>query len=229
VCPGLAHRTVRCTTGQCPVHQGTRRPTLHLREFSEGSAIIHRTVRCTTGQCSVLQGRATLSSPASGIRSAIIHRTVSGAHRTVRCDSGATTTSRAMVDCNTLNVRLRVQRSKARAGGTPDSLQGLSDAPPDSQAGPQVRAPTVRTHRPGDVTGAPDSVRWRTGLSGAPCDSSLHQMASLVVGAINTPTTPTFKSSKFSTSQLLTRALAFNTRHAKEIKSSPNSTQNFSD
>jgi hypothetical protein len=31
--------------------------------------------------------------------------------------------------------------------------------------------------------------------------------------AINTPTTPTFKSSKFSTFQLLTRALAFNSRH----------------
>jgi hypothetical protein len=47
---------------------------------------------------------------------------------------------------------------------------------------------------------------WRTGLSGAPCDSSLHQTASLVVGAINTPNHPTFKSSKFSTFQLLTRA-----------------------
>jgi hypothetical protein len=75
VCPGLVHRTVRCATGQCPVHQGTRCPTLHLREFSTGSAIIHRTVRCTTGQCPVLQGRATLISLASGIRSAIIHRT----------------------------------------------------------------------------------------------------------------------------------------------------------
>ena len=35
-------------------------------------------------------------------------------------------------------------------------------------------------------------------VSGAPVDSSLHQRSSLVVGAINTPTTPTFKSSKFS-------------------------------
>jgi hypothetical protein len=34
-CPGLAHRTVRCATGQCPVHQGTRRPILHLRENAE--------------------------------------------------------------------------------------------------------------------------------------------------------------------------------------------------
>jgi hypothetical protein len=35
VCPGLAHRTVRCATGQCSVHQGTPSQTLHLREFSE--------------------------------------------------------------------------------------------------------------------------------------------------------------------------------------------------
>jgi hypothetical protein len=131
----------------------------------------------------VLQGRATLNSPASGIRSAKIHRTV-------RCDGGATATSRATVDCNALNARLRAQRSRARAGGTPDSLQDLSGAPPNSQAGPQVRTPTVGTQRPGDVAGAPDSVRWRTGLSGAPVDCSLHQTASLVVGVINTPTTP---------------------------------------
>jgi hypothetical protein len=38
-------------------------------------AIIYRTVQCTTGQCPVLQGRATLNSPASDFRSAIIHRT----------------------------------------------------------------------------------------------------------------------------------------------------------
>jgi hypothetical protein len=131
---------------------------------------------------------------------------MSGAHRTVRCASGATTTSRVTVDCNALNARLRAQRSRARAGGTPDSLQVLSGAPPDSQAGPQDKAPTVGTQRPGDVAGALDSVRWRTGLSGAPCDSSLHQTASLVVGVINTPNHPTFKSSKFSTFQLLTRA-----------------------
>jgi hypothetical protein len=38
-------------------------------------AIIYQTVRCYTGQCPVLQGRATLNSPASDFRSAIIHRT----------------------------------------------------------------------------------------------------------------------------------------------------------
>jgi hypothetical protein len=75
------------------------------------------------------------------------------------------------VDCNAFNARQRAQRSRARAGGTLDSLQDLSGAPPDSQAGPHARAPTVGTQRPGDVAGAPDSVRWRTGLSGVPPDS----------------------------------------------------------
>jgi hypothetical protein len=37
-----------------------------------------------------------------------------------------------------------------------------------------------------------------TGLSGAPCDRQPHQTTSLVVGAINTPNHPAFKSSKFS-------------------------------
>jgi hypothetical protein len=74
----------------------------------------------------------------------------------------------------------------------------------------------------GDVAGAPDCpVHHST--------ASLHQTTNLVVGAINTPNHPTFKSSKFSTSQLLTRALAFNSRHTKEIKSSPISTQRPSD
>jgi hypothetical protein len=176
--------SVQCT-------RGLQAELLTFGNSQRRFAIIHRTVRCTTGQCPVPQGRATLNSPASGIRSAIIHRTV-------RCDSVATATSRATVDCNALNACLRAQRSKARVGGTPDSLQGLSGAPPDSQAGPQDRAPTVGTQRPSDMAGAPDSVRWRTGLSGAPVNSSLHQRSSLVFGAINTPTTPTFKSSKFS-------------------------------
>jgi hypothetical protein len=134
------------------MHQGLQAKLFTFGNSQRRFAIIHRTVRCTTGQCPVLQGRATLNSPASGIRSAKIHRTV-------RCDSGATATSRVTVDCNALNARLRAQRSRARAGGTSYSLQGLSGAPLDSQAGPHVRAPTVGTQLPGDVAGAPDSVR----------------------------------------------------------------------
>jgi hypothetical protein len=67
-CPGLAHRTVRCTTG-------LQAKLCTFGNFQRRFAIIHRTVRCTTGQSPVLQRRATLNSPASGIRSAIIHWT----------------------------------------------------------------------------------------------------------------------------------------------------------
>jgi hypothetical protein len=60
-----------------------------------------------------------------------------------------------------------------------------------------------------------------TGLSGAPYDRQLHQRSSLVVGAINTPTTPPFIASKFPTSQPLTRARHSILDTPKVIKSSP--------
>ena len=105
-------------------------------------------------------------------RSAIIHRTV-------RCTPDCPVCQRSNdyfacngrlqhIKCATVRARVR-----ARAGGAPDSLQDLSGAPPDSLEAPQVRAPTVDPQRSADVSGAPDSVRWRTGLSGAPCDSTL--------------------------------------------------------
>jgi hypothetical protein len=104
------------------------------------------------------------------------------------------------------SIKCAPERAKVRHArcGAPDTLQYMSGATPDIQAGPAVRAPTVGTQRPGDVAGAPDTVRCApdcpvcTGLSGAPCDRQPHQTASLVVGAINTPNHPTFKSSKFS-------------------------------
>jgi hypothetical protein len=195
VCPGPV---LRCT-------KRLQAELLTFENFQRRSAIIHRTVRCTTGQCPVPQGRATLNSPALGIRSAIIHQTCP-VHTGLSGEPAEQRLLRATVDYSAFNARLRAQRSSARAVGRPDSLQDLSGASPDSQADPHVRAPTVGTQRPGDVAGAPDSVRWRTGLSGAPVDSSLHQRSSLVVGALNTPTTPTFKSSKFSIFQPHTRA-----------------------
>jgi hypothetical protein len=154
-------------------------------------------------------------------RSAIIHQTI-------RCASGATATSRATVICNRIKCATVSARVRARAGGAPDSLQDLSDAPPDSPEAPQVRAPTVEPQWLADVAGAPDSVRWRTGLSGAPCDNSL---PTAIFGGwgYKYPTHPTFNGIQVSTLLHLTRAITFNTRHTKEIKSSPNSTQSFSD
>jgi hypothetical protein len=149
-------------------------------------------------------------------------------HRTVRCASGATATSRATVDCNRIQCATVRAEVRARTGGAPDSLQDLSGAPPDSPEGPQVRAPTVETQRLADVAGAPDSVRWRTGLSGAPCDIT---PPTAIFGGwgYKYSNHPTFNGIQVSTLLHLTRAIAFNTRHTKEIKFSHNSTQSFSD
>jgi hypothetical protein len=59
-CP-VCHRTVSGAPG-------TPSQSLHLREFSEA-------LRYNSLDCPVPQGRATLNSPASDFRSAIIHRT----------------------------------------------------------------------------------------------------------------------------------------------------------
>jgi hypothetical protein len=60
-CPGLAHRIVRCATGQCPVYQGTQLQTRHLRENqralrynSSDCPVRHRTVRCASGATTTL-------------------------------------------------------------------------------------------------------------------------------------------------------------------------------
>jgi hypothetical protein len=112
-------------------------------------------------------------------------------HRTVRCASGATSTSHTTVDCNRIQCATVHARVRARAVGAPDSLQDLSGAPPDNPEAPQVRAPTVEPQRSADVAGAPDCpVRHAT---------AAFQRPFLVVGAINTPTTPHSMASKFPT------------------------------
>jgi hypothetical protein len=108
-------------------------------------------VRCTRDSNSEL-----LTFGNSGSHSAIIHRTV-------RCASGATATSAPTVACNSIKcatVRAEVRHAPE---GAPDSLQDLSGAPSDCPVAQKTESPTVRIQRLGDVAGAPDSVRWRTG------------------------------------------------------------------
>jgi hypothetical protein len=154
-CP-VCHRTVSGAPGNSTPNSSPLGIFRGLRYNSPDCPVHHRTMsgapRESDSELASFGNPLRYNSPVCPVS----HRTVFGAHRTVRCDSGATTTSRATVDCNALNARLRAQRSRARAGGTLDSLQGLSGAPPDSQAGPLVRAPTIGTQRPGDVAGAPE-------------------------------------------------------------------------
>jgi hypothetical protein len=106
--------SVRCTTGQCPVHQGTSSQTLHLRENSE--ALRYNSSDCPvyTRQCPVLQGRATLNSPASGIRSAIIHWTCP-VHTGLSGETVEQRLLRANGHLQKQLIRARARRSQARA------------------------------------------------------------------------------------------------------------------
>jgi hypothetical protein len=211
---GAPPDSVRCT-------RGLQAKLFTFGKIQRSSAIIHRTVRCTPDSVRCSRNEASLE-PASFGNSLrynspdcpVSQRSNGYFTPTVTCRS---------IKCTPERAEVRHARS-----GAPDTLQCMSGEPPDIQVGPAVRAPMVGIQRPGDVAGAPDSVWWRTGLSGAPCDSSLHQTASLVVGVINTPNHLTFKSSKFSNFQPLTRARHSIQDTPKVIKSSPNSTS-FSD
>jgi hypothetical protein len=122
-------------------------------------------------------------------RSAIIHRTV-------RCANGATATSCATVDCNALNARLRTQRSE------------------DAQLAHRTVYRTCLVHhrtaqRPhkselqrSNPNGLLTWLAHRTVSGGAPDCPVRHaiehfKQSFLVVGAINTPTTPHSMASKF--------------------------------
>jgi hypothetical protein len=107
-------------------------------------------------------------------------------------------------------VRVEV---RAEPEGAPDSVQDLSGAPPDCSVAQLSEAPMVRTQRSGDVAGAPDYMVH-------------HAIAASTNGffggwGYKYPNHPPFIASKFSAFTPHTRAIALNTRHKQEIKSSP--------
>jgi hypothetical protein len=131
---------------------------------------------------------------------------MSGVHRTVWCNCGATATSTPTATCGCIKcapARAEVRHAHA---GAPDTLQCMSGAPPDIQAGPASELQRSEPQRPGDVAGAPDMSGVHRTVRCTMRQTAFTQTASLVVGAINTPNHPTFIASKFSTSQPLTRA-----------------------
>jgi hypothetical protein len=150
--PMLAHRTPYST---CLVrHRTSRRAQKTELQRSEPNGFgdvavapdmsgVHRTVRCTPDMSGAPRKSGLRNSPASGINfscSAIIHRTV-------RCNSGATATSAPTATCDALNARAARAEVRHAHAGAPDTLQYMSGAPPDIQAGPEDRAPTVGTQR----------------------------------------------------------------------------------
>jgi hypothetical protein len=134
----------------------------------------------------VFQEDTTLNSPVSGIRigcSAIIHRTCPVYTGLSGVTAGQRLLQAPTATCSALNARQRAQRS-----GTPMlAHRTLHSACPvhhrTSKRAQQSELQRSEPPRPGDVAVAPDcSVHHTT--------DSLHQTASLVVGAINTPQPP---------------------------------------
>jgi hypothetical protein len=148
--------SVRCTRGIQAVTFGKT-----LRH----SAIIHRTVRCTpdcpvyTGQCPVLQGTAPQELASFGNLQRLVHYNspdMSGVHRTIRCDNGATDISAPMATCSALNARQRAQKS-----GTPMLAHRTlySTCPVRHRTSRRAQKSELQRSEPngiGDMAGAPD-------------------------------------------------------------------------
>jgi hypothetical protein len=142
----MAHRTVQCATGHCPVHQ-PRHPTVRVRPLElltcgpPDSPVVHRTV---TVHCLVR-----LLTPAlTSVRA--------GAHYSV-----------SLFLC-----RRPLARYSRYSAGTPDSLVNYSGVAPRIPEGGKFGV---------DLPGAPDTVRWHTGQSGAPDQGCLWVVFALFI------------------------------------------------
>jgi hypothetical protein len=123
--------------------------------------LAHRTVRCTTGQ-SGADFFPSLAKPTVGALEPLAHRTLSGAHRTVRCphsDRWLGQVSRADRAADRWPGRPLAHRT---VRCTPDSLVNYSRTSLITSREQQVRL---------SQPGAPDTVRCTTGQSGAPRQS----------------------------------------------------------
>jgi hypothetical protein len=135
-----------------------------LCSAKDSSVWLHRTVRWCTGQCPVRQaGVCQLAAlgkklTAYGYKSSdcpVVHRTV----RWCTGLSGEPTVGRA----NGRSRNPRVTRGKSQRS------EGAPDCPVCTGHANGSKAPTVSFAKEGKKS-APDSVRWSTGLSGAPGD-----------------------------------------------------------
>jgi hypothetical protein len=130
---GLAHRTVWCVTGQCPVHQELQLQTAHLREFwrpvrynSSNCPVAHRTVRCASGATTTSCQRSPATAfnalqcaQLSGSRQKAhrtVYRTCLVHHRTVRCPR------RQKLQRSESNGQVTWQAHRTVSGGAPDCL-----------------------------------------------------------------------------------------------------------
>jgi hypothetical protein len=169
------------------------------------SAIIHRTVRCTPDSVRCAKEERPQELTGFGNLQRLVRYNspdMSGVHRTVRCNSGAMAIRRQRLPAMHLLRAQRAQKSESPI---------LAHRTVNSSC-PVRHRTSRRTHKSelqrsesngiDDVAGAPDMSGVHRTVRCA-IEQTTSQRPLLVVGAINTPTTPTFIASKFSTSQLL--------------------------
>ena len=113
-------------------------------------AIIHRTVRCTPDsvRCSKEEPPPELASLGKTQRLLRYNSPdMSGVHRTVRCNYGATAISAPTATCGAFNARsARAERRRAHTGA-PDNEQEMSGVHRTSRRAQKSEAPTVRIQR----------------------------------------------------------------------------------
>jgi hypothetical protein len=144
--------SVRCT-------RGLQLKLVIFGKIQRRSAIIHRTVRCTPDsvRCSKEERPQELASFGNSQRLVRYNSPdMSGVHRTVRCDNGATDISAPTATCSALNARQRAQKA-----GTPMLAHRTlySTCPVRHRTSRRAQKTELQRSEPngfGDVAGAPD-------------------------------------------------------------------------
>jgi hypothetical protein len=164
------------------------------------SAIIHRTVRCTPDsvRCSKEERPQELASFGNSLQllrynspDCPVYTGLSGvsAGQWLLCANG---------HLQQQLMRARASRSQARANRHTGHSTLHVWCTTGHSGGPRSQCSNGRNHNGLVMWLSHRTCPVCTGLSGAPFDRQPHHMASLVVGAINTPNHPPFIASKFS-------------------------------
>jgi hypothetical protein len=169
------------------------------------SAIIHRTVWCTPDSVRCSEGGRPQELASFGKLQRLVRYNspdMSGVHRTVRCNSGATAIRRQRLPALQLMRALRAQKAGAPilAHRTRNSACLVCTGQPGGPTSQKFQR--SESNGSNDVAGAPDMSGVHRTFRCA-IEQTASQRPLLVFEAINTPTTPPFIASKFSTSQLL--------------------------
>jgi hypothetical protein len=221
---GAPPDSVRCT-------RETQAPTHHLRENPEPARYNSPDCPVYTRQCPVLQRVAAPELACLGNSGRLLRYNspdMSGVHRTVRCILGATATSRQRLPVTAFNARA----ARAESESPMPAHRTVNSACPvrhrTSRRAQMSELQRSNSNGTGDVAGAPDmsGVHRTVRCAIKQTASTNGQVGGWGYKYPNHPTIYCIQVLHFPTT---TRALAFNSRHTKEIKSSPYSTQRPSD